>query len=65
MPSIRAWFGGRRRAPAPAPSPPEHKASVARRLAALTTAGRPQWTARNPEAELDSEASIEAMLKQF
>ncbi len=41
---LPSWLAGRSRAAAP---PPEQKASVARRLAALTTAGRPQWTARD------------------
>lgn len=46
MPSFRAWFAGPRRASASA-SEPEIKSSVARRLAALTAAGRPQWTPRD------------------
>ena len=41
---LPSWLAGRRPAPA---APPEQKTSVARRLAALTTAGRPQWTARD------------------
>ena len=44
MNPIRAWFAG----PRPlARAAPEEKASAARRLAALTTAGRPQWTPRD------------------
>ena len=48
MNPIRAWLAGPRpRARAPAAADPERKASASRRLVALTTAGRPQWTPRD------------------
>ena len=47
MNPIRAWFAGPRAPGRDSARAPEAKASVARRLVALTTAGRPQWTPRD------------------
>jgi len=51
MPRWNGWFSRRPRAPVrPKTGPEEVKDSRARRLIALTTGGRPQWTPRDYEA---------------